>query len=201
MTDGLSLDLEGDANDYVGKSMEGGRVTVRGFGERVRTGRSATRASTARAAAKAFVRGSAGERFGVRNSGADLVAEGAGDHCCEYMTAGLVAMLGPAGKNFASGMSGGVVFVATGDERFDPAEPGISLGPTTCRLSVCRPDDPDVARLHALLRRYAEATGSSRAAALLADWPRALDRFAKLSPEEPLPEPAASVAASESLAR
>jgi glutamate synthase domain-containing protein 3 len=147
------------------------------------------------------VRGIAGERFGVRNSGAELVAEGAGDHCCEYMTAGFVALLGPAGKNFASGMSGGVVFIATGERRFDPAESNLSLGPTTCHVSVCHLDDPDVARLRDLLERYAAATGSLRALELLADWPHALESLAKLSPEIALPEPVGTAARSESLSR
>jgi glutamate synthase domain-containing protein 2/glutamate synthase domain-containing protein 1/glutamate synthase domain-containing protein 3 len=200
LTHGITLDLDGDANDYVGKSMEGGRIVVRGFGERVEPIAGNACFYGARGG-EGFVRGIAGERFGVRNSGAELVAEGAGDHCCEYMTAGFVALLGPAGKNFASGMSGGVVFIATDEERFDPAAPDVSLGPTTCHLAACRPEDPDVTRLHGLLQRYAEATGSPRARALLEDWPRALDRFAKLSPEMPVPEPVALAPVSESLSR
>jgi glutamate synthase domain-containing protein 2/glutamate synthase domain-containing protein 1/glutamate synthase domain-containing protein 3 len=200
LTGGMTLDLDGDANDYVGKSMEGGRIVVRGFGERVEPIAGNACFYGARGG-EGFVRGIAGERFGVRNSGAELVAEGAGDHCCEYMTAGLVALLGPVGKNFVSGMSGGVVFIATGEERFDGAEPNLSLGPTTCHLSACRPDDPDVVRLRNLLERYAEATRSPRALALLADWTRALQSFAKLSPELVLLEPVGAAAGSESLSR
>ncbi|GAC1300096.1 MAG: glutamate synthase-related protein [Vulcanimicrobiaceae bacterium] len=201
LTRGLTLDLAGDANDYVGKSLEGGRVVVRGF--------ASPRSTDADSAAVAepvvgnacfygarggegFIRGGAGERFGVRNSGADLVVEGAGDHACEYMTAGFAAVLGPVGKNFASGMSGGVVFVALG-ERFENGVSSLALGPTTCRLTPADAEDPDVAVLRALLERYAAATGSPRAARLLADWPRALACFAKLAspvlaPPAPLAE-------------
>ena len=106
------------------------------------------------------------------------------------MTAGFAVVLGQVGKNFASGMSGGAVFVVS-DHEFDPSAHGFSLGPTPCRFTSAREDDPDVARLHALLQRYAEATGSWRAMQLLADWPEALTRFGKLSLalDEPAPSP------------
>jgi glutamate synthase domain-containing protein 3 len=198
LTHGITLDLDGDANDYVGKSMEGGRIVVRGFGERIEPIAGNACFYGARGG-EGFVRGSAGERFGVRNSGAELVAEGAGDHCCEYMTAGFVALLGPVGKNFASGMSGGVAFIATGNEPADAS--ALSLGPTPCHISPARADDPDVAHLRDVLERYAEATGSERAHALLADWPRALELFVKLSPELSLPAAVAAGAGSESLSR
>jgi glutamate synthase domain-containing protein 2/glutamate synthase domain-containing protein 1/glutamate synthase domain-containing protein 3 len=198
LTGGMTLDLDGDANDYVGKSMEGGRIVVRGFGERIEPIAGNACFYGARGG-EGFVRGSAGERFGVRNSGAELVAEGAGDHCCEYMTAGFVALLGPVGKNFASGMSGGVAFIATGNEPADAS--ALSLGPTPCHISPARADDPDVAHLRDVLERYAEATGSERAHALLADWPRALELFVKLSPELSLPAAVAAGAGSESLSR
>jgi len=116
----------------------------------------------------------------VRNSGAELVVEGAGDHACEYMTAGTIAILGKVGKNFASGMSGGIAFVAL-DRPFDPLAHGLALGPTALQLSGLAEDDPDAATLRGLLERHAEATGSPRAARLLADWPAALARFAKLA--------------------
>ena len=196
LTSGITLDLAGDANDYVGKSIEGGRIVVRGF--------ASTHASDDVAAptepvagnacfygardGEGFVRGAAGERFGVRNSGSTLVVEGAGDHAAEYMTAGFMAILGPVGKNFASGMSGGVVFVAL-PHRYDPSSHDLAMGPTTCGLTAARADDPDSAKLRAVLERYAAATGSTRAAKLLADWPRALERFAKLAPVELTPEP------------
>jgi glutamate synthase domain-containing protein 2/glutamate synthase domain-containing protein 1/glutamate synthase domain-containing protein 3 len=189
LTDGITLDLSGDANDYVGKSMEGGRVIVRGYGDKVEPVAGNACFYGARGG-EGFIRGTAGERFGVRNSGAKLVVEGTGDHACEYMTAGFAVVLGQVGKNFASGMSGGAVFVVS-DHEFDPSAHGFSLGPTPCRFTSAREDDPDVARLHALLQRYAEATGSWRAMQLLADWPEALTRFGKLSLalDEPAPSP------------
>ncbi|GAC1396265.1 MAG: glutamate synthase large subunit [Vulcanimicrobiaceae bacterium] len=196
LTDGITLDLAGDANDYVGKSIEGGRIVVRGF-PGMNCDDDVARASEPVAgnacfygarAGEGFIRGGAGERFGVRNSGGTLVVEGAGDHACEYMTAGFAVILGPVGKNFASGMSGGVAFVALSG-RYDPLAHGLAMGPTTCRLGPARADDPDVALLHATLERYAEVTGSPRAASLLGDWPRALARFAKLSAIALEPEP------------
>ncbi|GAC1492730.1 MAG: glutamate synthase large subunit [Vulcanimicrobiaceae bacterium] len=196
LTDGITLDLAGDANDYVGKSIEGGRIVVRGF-PGMNCDDDVARASEPVAgnacfygarAGEGFIRGGAGERFGVRNSGGTLVVEGAGDHACEYMTAGFAAILGPVGKNFASGMSGGVAFVALSG-RYDPLAHGLAMGPTTCRLGPARADDPDVALLRATLERYAEVTGSPRAASLLGDWPRALARFAKLSAIALEPEP------------
>jgi glutamate synthase domain-containing protein 2/glutamate synthase domain-containing protein 1/glutamate synthase domain-containing protein 3 len=194
LTHDMTLDLDGDANDYVGKSMEGGRVIVRGFGDVIEPVAGNACFYGARGG-EGFIRGSAGERFGVRNSGAALVVEGAGDHACEYMTSGMAVILGPVGKNFASGMSGGVVFFA-GSAHFDAASPEPSLGPTPCAFSAARDSDPDVRRLYALLQRYVEATGSARAAELLSDWPRSLAYFAKLSLTQ---EPAAEVAPEPSL--
>jgi glutamate synthase domain-containing protein 3 len=181
LTSDITLDLAGDANDYVGKSAEGGRIVVRGFdgsapGEPV-VGNTCFYGARG---GEGFIRGGAGERFGVRNSGAELVVEGAGDHACEYMTAGMVAILGQVGKNFASGMSGGIAFVAL-NEPFHAQAHGLALGPTNLHLSGCVENDPDVIALRGLLERHAEATGSPRAARLLADWPHALERFAKLS--------------------
>jgi glutamate synthase domain-containing protein 2/glutamate synthase domain-containing protein 1/glutamate synthase domain-containing protein 3 len=195
LTSGITLDLAGDANDYAGKSMEGGRIVVRGFSTAGDDGTADAEPAVGNACfygargGEGFIRGGAGERFGVRNSGAQLVVEGAGVHACEYMTSGFAAILGRVGENFASGMSGGVVFVAL-DERFTPDGHGLLLGPTNCALSPAHPDDPDVAHLRSLLERHAETTGSPRAARLLLDWPRALERFAKLA----LPEPVAGLA-------
>jgi len=195
LTDGITLDLAGDANDYVGKSMEGGRIVVRGF-PAAEGGDAEDEAVAGNACfygargGEGFVRGAAGERFAVRNSGAQLVVEGAGDHACEYMTAGFVAILGRVGENFASGMSGGVAFVAL-DEPFREDGHGLRLGPSACAAGHAAPDDPDVARLRLLLERHAAATGSARAARLLADWPAALRRFAKFAPPAPEAENAA----------
>ena len=184
LTHGMTLDLAGEANDYVGKGMEGGRIVVRGFGNPAEPVAGNACFYGARGG-EGFIHGGAGERFGVRNSGAELVVEGAGDHACEYMTAGMAVILGPVGKNFASGMSGGVVFI-TLPEAFS-AGPKLSLGPTVCRLLPARSTDSDVARMRALLERYFVTTGSERAAEVLADWPRALECFAKVSlyAEEP----------------
>jgi glutamate synthase domain-containing protein 2/glutamate synthase domain-containing protein 1/glutamate synthase domain-containing protein 3 len=190
LTDGITLDLAGDANDYVGKSIEGGRIVVRGFdgsadGEPV-VGNACFYGARG---GQGYIRGGSGERFGVRNSGAELVVEGAGDHGCEYMTAGFAAILGQVGKNFASGMSGGVAFVAL-EEPFTPDSHGLALGPTNLALSACVENDPDVLRLRLVLERHAEATGSPRAARLLADWPRALGRFVKLAAPRVAPDEA-----------
>ncbi len=191
LTHGITLELAGDANDYVGKSMEGGRIVVRGFGETIEPVAGNTCFYGARGG-EGFIRGIAGERFGVRNSGATLVAEGAGDHACEYMTAGFAVLLGAVGKNFASGMSGGVVFVAPApsDGDVDAGASGLVFGPTGCRPSEPHVDDPDVGRLYDVLVRYAEATESARATELLADWPSALGRFVKVA----LPEVARTAA-------
>ena len=185
LTDGIALDLRGDANDYVGKSMEGGRIVVRGFRGALEPVAGNACFYGARGG-EGFLRGAAGERFAVRNSGAELVAEGAGDHACEYMTRGFVVILGPVGKNFGSGMSGGVAYVAS-ELPFDAETSTLSLGPTPCRLVAARPDDPDTERLRGLLRRHAAATGSLIADRLLEQWPASLAYFAKLAPpsEEP----------------
>jgi len=197
LTDGITLDLAGDANDYVGKGMEGGRIVVRGFDGTDLQPVAGNACFYGARGGQGFIRGGAGERFGVRNSGAELVVEGAGDHACEYMTAGFAAVLGPTGKNFASGMSGGVVFVAL-DEPFVPEAHGLSLGPTTCRLTACHENDPDVRHLRELLENYVEATGSPRATRLLGDWSSAIERFVKLAPPglSGAPEPGTDRAAS-----
>jgi glutamate synthase domain-containing protein 3 len=184
LTRGITLDLCGDANDYVGKGMEGGRIVVRGFANTGEGGAAEPVVGNAcfygARGGEGFVRGAAGERFGVRNSGAQLVVEGAGVHACEYMTAGFVAILGPVGENFASGMSGGVVFVVL-DRPFGADGHGLLLGPNVCVVGAAEPGDPDVARLRTMLERHFEATGSARAARLLANWPAALARFAKVA--------------------
>jgi glutamate synthase domain-containing protein 2/glutamate synthase domain-containing protein 1/glutamate synthase domain-containing protein 3 len=191
LTGGLRLELDGEANDYVGKSMEGGEIVVRtpGLPDEPSIGNACfygARGGTA------YVTGTAGERFAVRNSGAELVIEGAGAHACEYMTAGSVAILGPVGRNAASGMSGGeVFFLATEDELLN------HLGPTELRPRAL--DAAAQQRLAGMLQSHVDATGSARAQELLADWPRAAARFVHLAPGLPaatpsLPaEPAVSV--------
>ncbi|MBV8074256.1 MAG: glutamate synthase large subunit, partial [Candidatus Eremiobacteraeota bacterium] len=115
ITGGLTLELDGDANDFVGKGMDGGKIVVRSAGEQHEPAIGNASFYGARGG-EAYVRGGAGERLAVRNSGARVVTEGAGDHACEYMTAGTVAILGPLGRNFASGLTGGTVFVLRDDE-------------------------------------------------------------------------------------
>ena len=188
LTHGITLDLAGDANDYVGKGMEGGRIVVRGFGERDEPVAGNACFYGARGG-EGFIRGSAGERFGVRNSGAELVAEGAGDHACEYMTRGTAVILGQVGVNLASGMSGGVLYLAPGG-RMDPTAHGLAFGPTECRPSAITEHDPDAPALRALLERHAGATGSERARRLLAQWPHSLAEVVRvavpvIAPETP----------------
>jgi glutamate synthase domain-containing protein 2/glutamate synthase domain-containing protein 1/glutamate synthase domain-containing protein 3 len=170
ITEGLTLELDGDANDYVGKGMEGGRIIVRAPGNPGEPAIGNACFYGARGG-DAYVAGAAGERLAVRNSGATIVVEGAGDHACEYMTAGTVVILGRTGRNFASGMTGGETFVLDGD----PA--GMRIGPTEVQAAVLDADGPDALRLRDLLEHHLRATGSTRAAELIADWPAALPRF------------------------
>jgi glutamate synthase domain-containing protein 2/glutamate synthase domain-containing protein 1/glutamate synthase domain-containing protein 3 len=173
----LTLVLDGDANDGVGKGMSGGAIVVRGPG---RDGEPAIGNACFYGArgGEAFVRGAAGERLAVRNSGATIVVEGAGDHACEYMTKGTVAILGPTGRNLASGMTGGELFVRR--------EHALRLGPTP--LIPHELDGPERERLRDILERHADATGSSSATRLLDEGSTALDAFVRLA--VPVAEPA-----------
>jgi len=177
---GVTLELEGDANDYLGKGLSGGRIVVyppEGSlfdpTENIIAGNTLLYGATS---GEVFIRGVVGERFAVRNSGVKAVVEGTGDHGCEYMTGGVVVVLGRTGRNFAAGMSGGVAYV------WDPA----GDFPDQCNFNhgkielepVCRPED--VAELRALIARHQELTGSARAAAILADWDAAQERFVKV---------------------
>ncbi|SDJ59912.1 glutamate synthase large subunit [Billgrantia gudaonensis] len=178
---GISLHLTGEANDYVGKGLSGGRLSVRtppaaGFaaGDNVIVGNVALFGATG---GEAYVNGLAGERFCVRNSGALAVVEGIGDHGCEYMTGGVALILGPCGKNFAAGMSGGEAYLLddTGDlaERVNPE-----------RVALEAVSEPrDIALIRRLLENHLAYTGSARAAALLDDWPTAVARLVKVVPE------------------
>jgi len=153
----LTLELDGEANDGVGKGMSGGLLVVRGAGsgEEPAIGNACFYGARG---GRAFVRGSAGERLAVRNSGASIVVEGAGDHACEYMTKGTVAIIGPTGRNLASGMTGGELFVLR-----DHAK---RLGPTP--LTVQELDDEARGVLRKLLAEHALRTASARARELLA---------------------------------
>ena len=173
---GVTLRLEGDANDYLAKGLSGGRVVVRpdraapfAAEEQIVAGNVIAYGATG---GEVFVRGQVGERFCVRNSGVTAVVEGTGDHGCEYMTGGRVAVLGPTGRNFAAGMSGGTAYVLDLDER--------RVNPDLVRLDPV-PDD-EAGELRTLVRRHQEETGSAVAERLLAEWPVARPRFTRVMP-------------------
>jgi glutamate synthase (NADPH/NADH) large chain len=204
---GVTLELEGDANDYVGKSLSGGRIIVR-------QPKAATRDPTRNIivgntvlygaiAGEAYFEGVAGERFAVRNSGAITVVEGLGDHGCEYMTGGVVVVLGDTGRNFAAGMSGGIAYVYDPDRRFaercntaivdlEKIEDGDPAGEDDRRPRRRGVGDTgmgdllrfDAQRLRILVERHLLLTGSERARKLLADWPATLARFVKVMPRD-----------------
>jgi glutamate synthase (ferredoxin) len=176
---GMNVRLVGEANDYVGKGINGGRITVvppaggRDPGSQVILGNTCLYGATG---GELFALGRAGERFAVRNSGARTVVEGAGDHCCEYMTGGVVVVLGSTGRNVAAGMTGGVAFLLdeTGGLR-ERVNPEI--------VAICELTTPEQeALLKPLLEAHLEATGSSKAAAILADWSSWKARFKLLVP-------------------
>ena len=171
LTHGAELDLVGEANDYVGKGMAGGRISIRppagDAGAPVLAGNTCLYGATGGAL---FVAGSVGERFAVRNSGATAVVEGAGDHLCEYMTGGVVVVLGPIGYNVGAGMTGGELFV------HDPPVvlPGRING---ALVEAVRPDRHPLEELRWLVERHVESTESPAATALLDDWDRAAAAF------------------------
>ena len=178
---GVTLTLEGDANDYVGKGLSGGKIAVyppRSSSfvaeENILIGNVALYGATA---GEAYFRGVAGERFGVRNSGAHAVVEGVGDHGCEYMTGGRVVVIGPTGRNFAAGMSGGVAFVfdAKGDfKRYCNLE--------MVELETLDVDDSDQVR--ELLRQHVRYTSSALAQKLLDRWKKTQPKFVKIMPKD-----------------
>ncbi|GAB3783693.1 glutamate synthase large subunit [Nocardioides ungokensis] len=175
---GITLRLEGDANDYVGKGLSGGRIVVRPdraaafeAQEQIIAGNVIGYGATS---GEIFLRGVVGERFCVRNSGVHAVVEGVGDHGCEYMTGGIVVILGPTGRNFAAGMSGGYAFVLDLDEG--------RVNPELVDLDKVEGDAVD--ELHALVTRHLEETGSTVAEELLADWPAAVARFTQVMPSD-----------------
>jgi glutamate synthase domain-containing protein 2/glutamate synthase domain-containing protein 1/glutamate synthase domain-containing protein 3 len=167
--DGMALELTGLANDYVGKAMAGGVIVVKPEtrGDAVLVGNTVLYGATGGAL---YVAGAAGERFAVRNSGARAVVEGVGDHGCEYMTRGHVVVIGPTGRNFGAGMTGGAAFVLDEDGGFVAR-----TNPETIKLE--RPGGEDQARIRTLLEEHLEHTASPRAAAILADWPAYAARF------------------------
>ena len=164
LTHGIEFELDGEANDYVGKGMAGGRLVIRppadDNGAPVLAGNTCLYGATG---GQVFIAGSAGERFGVRNSGATAVVEGVGDHACEYMTGGVVVVLGDVGYNVGAGMTGGMAFV------WDP-EAQLTARLNTALVQAERPDAQHLEELRWLVERHHELTGSPRAAELLADW-------------------------------
>ena len=175
---GITLELIGDANDYVGKGLSGGRVIVRPPDDvlflpedHVIAGNTLLYGATS---GEVFLRGRVGERFCARNSGALAVSEGVGDHACEYMTGGRVVVLGETGRNMAAGMSGGIAFVLG----LDPAMVNSEM------VELQRPDPEDFAWLHGVVTRHARLTGSTVAASVLSDWPRRSAQFTKIMPTD-----------------
>ena len=180
---GITLKLEGDANDYVGKGLSGGVIIAYPSRhsrfpaeENILIGNVALYGATS---GGAFFNGAAGERFAVRNSGATAVVEGLGDHGCEYMTRGTVVVLGACGRNFAAGMSGGFAYVF--DEQSNFATMRCNHGSVDLEPVI---EDADTKLLHALILRHAELTGSQRARSILENWQDNLGRFIKVFPRD-----------------
>jgi glutamate synthase (NADPH/NADH) large chain len=179
---GITLEVEGDANDFVGKGLSGGRVIV--YPPKVSTfaaednillGNVALYGATS---GEAFFRGVAAERFCVRNSGASAVVEGVGDHGCEYMTGGRVVILGATGRNFAAGMSGGIAYI------WDPkSEFSINCNPEMVDLDPMD-EAGDIAELQDLIQKHADLTGSVVAQKILANWENSLGEFVKVMPKD-----------------
>ncbi len=179
---GLTIHVQGDANDYFGKGLSGAKLSIRPPPtaaylpeENIIIGNVALYGATA---GEAYVRGIAGERFAVRNSGAHAVVEGVGDHGCEYMTGGLVVVIGPTGRNFAAGMSGGVAFVYDPQGRF-PARCNremVGLSPLE--------ESEDIRAVRHLLSNHVRHTGSTVAERILRDWPETVRRFVKVMPHD-----------------
>ena len=172
----MTLELIGEAQDYVAKGMGGGRIILRpppdDAGDPVLAGNTVLYGATG---GQLFAAGRVGERFCVRNSGAAAVVEGVGDHACEYMTGGTVVVLGSFGYNVGAGMTGGEVFV------YDPAH--LLAGRLNPQLvEAGRLDEEQAARLRHVVERHRELTGSPVAAGMLADWDATLDCFRRVAP-------------------
>jgi glutamate synthase (NADPH) large chain len=207
---GVTFDLEGEGNDYVGKGLSGGRIIIKPAPDSgivpeqsIIVGNTVLYGAIA---GEAYFRGIAGERFAVRNSGATVVVEGTGDHGCEYMTGGIVVVIGSTGRNFAAGMSGGIAYVLDEDGTFQKrcnmamvelqpiaAEEEVSdkiYGHAQDLESHGRVDisadltQYDAERLRILIARHGRFTGSKRAAEILADWKKYCPMFRKVMPVE-----------------
>ena len=180
---GITFELVGEANDFVGKGLSGGKIVVRPPenisyvpSDNVIAGNVIGYGATS---GKIFLHGQAGERFAIRNSGATMVVEGIGDHGCEYMTGGRVAVLGKVGVNFAAGMTGGLAYVYDADNNFDQK---CNLG--SVDLETVMPHSADEAELLQLIYEHYMATGSRRACGLLSNWPEERGKFIKVFPVE-----------------
>ena len=182
MPPGMTLILNGDANDYLGKGLSGGKIVIMPPAgstfiprENIIIGNTALYGATS---GEVYIRGGAGERFAVRNSGVNAVVEAVGDHGCEYMTGGRVVVLGPTGRNFAAGMSGGIAYVW--DEKGDFA--------TRCNKQMVgleRLEDlVEIEEVRQMIRRYVEYTGSGHAARMLNGWEEAVPRFVRVIPHD-----------------
>ena len=182
MPKGMTFFLEGDSNDYLGKGLSGGKIIVFPAAqstfvaeENIIIGNVALYGATS---GEAYIRGMAGERFGVRNSGVTAVVESVGDHGCEYMTGGRVVVLGPTGRNFAAGMSGGIAYVL--DETGD--------FPRRCNLQMVSleklQDADEIEAVWKMVQRHQTYTGSSRASAILANWQSMVPKFVKVMPKD-----------------
>src|SRR5262245_32221044 len=177
----MTLELEGDANDYFGKGLSGGKMILyppegSTFApeENIIVGNVAFYGATN---GEAYIKGMAGERFCVRNSGVRAVIEGVGDHGCEYMTGGCVVVIGKTGRNFAAGMSGGVAYVFDEDGTFR----------TRCNMETIilePPNEDDLMEAEKMIRRHAAYTNSERARQLLAAWEKIASKFVKVLPKD-----------------
>ena len=179
---GVTLTLEGDANDYVGKGLSGGKIAV--FPPRESTFKAQENIIAGNTllygaiSGEVYIRGVVGERFAVRNSGANAVVEGCGDHGCEYMTGGRIVVIGPTGRNFAAGMSGGIAYVYDTDGQLQ----------RLCNLDQVLLEKPDTvedkATIKRLLENHAKLTDSPVAKGILADWENELRWFVKVMPTD-----------------
>jgi len=179
---GITLIVEGDTNDHIGKGLSGGKIIVyppanSAFkpDENIIIGNVGFYGATS---GEAYIRGMAGERFCVRNSGLKAVVEGVGDHGCEYMTGGRVVVLGSTGRNFAAGMSGGIAYVYDADGNFSSRVNGEMVGLEDLV------DPNEIAELRSMIERHVKATGSARGKRILAGWAGALKRFVKVMPRD-----------------
>lgn len=178
---GITFELQGEANDYFGKGLSGGKMIVYPHGnaefvakDNIIIGNVAFYGGTK---GKAFINGMAGERFAVRNSGVEAVVEGVGDHACEYMTGGYVTVLGPTGKNFGAGMSGGIAYVYDVNGNFDTlCNPGM--------VSLESLEEEDVVKIKSMIEEHVQLTYSPLAKELLENWSVALSKFIKVMPDD-----------------